>query len=525
MKRILTLLLAIAMLTAVCVFAISCGEDKPSDTTTASSKSTTSATTQGTSGSSQSSGGTETSATQGGSETTSTQGGGDDFDSWTGRTKMPGMLDVDFGGKTFLLCANNDTADDRWFNPKEIWVESLTNDAINDAVYERNQIMSELYNCTIAVDDGGWDNGFNADLSAGTGKYIATSAEYTNGSSGQYYNVLNLDIDWEQPWWNQNVIRDITCKDKLYVFAGDFALNDFRATWIMFYNKDVYDQNLASSYDIYKLVDDHKWTVDKLLEMAQKVLKDTDGDQEYKFSEGANADILGMITTAHNYMGLYYSCGERTISKDDNGNMICSITSTGKGSDVIDKVRTLTTNSAYLVEGYTNVQKAMENATTLFAGEVMDVLERMVSAESLRVGVVPQPLYDENQTEYTTYVQNRSSLYMIPTGYADMEEIADFFTLYAAHSSKIVRPAFINAYKYTYASDEDSARMIDLILQNRVYDPGYLYSFSSFVGLLESLMSPTGANNFASAANRYVKTTNDQIATYEQKILAINDPV
>lgn len=521
MKRILTVLLAIAMLATVCIFAVSCGDEKtPGGSTTPTS---TSATTSSTS----SQGGSEgTTASQGGSEgTTAPVGGEDDIESWTGRTKMPGKLDVDFGGKTFLICANNDTADDRWFNPAEIWVESLTNDAINDAVYERNQVMSQLYNCTIAVDDGGWDNGFNADLSAGTGKYIAASAEYNNGSSGNYYNVLNLDIDWTQPWWNQDVIRDISCKDKLYVFAGDFAIFDFRASWIMFYNKDVYDQNLADSYDIYDLVYKKQWTVDVLLEMCQKVLKDNNGDQAYTFSEDANADVVGMMTTAHNYRGLYFSCGERYTAKDDAGNLVCAITSTGKGSDTIDKIRTLTTSEAYLgEEGYTSVQKAIENATTLFAGEVMDVLERMVNAEGLRVGVVPLPLYDTNQDNYYTYVNNRSSLYMIPTGYANMDEIADFFTLYAAHSSKIVRPAFLNAYKYTYASDEESADMVDIIIQNRVYDPGYLYSFSAFDGVLSALMGKTGANNYASAANRYVKSTNEAIANYETKVLAINDP-
>ena len=41
------------------------------------------------------------------------------------------------------------------------------NDAVNDAVYDRNRMMQTLYNCKIEVDSGGWDNGFNASVAAG----------------------------------------------------------------------------------------------------------------------------------------------------------------------------------------------------------------------------------------------------------------------------------------------------------------------------------------------------------------------
>lgn len=520
MKRIIALLLAVVLTLAVCAFAVSCGEDTPAETSTSTEKKET---TSSSSASTSSTSATSSSATS--SSSTPDDPDVPDYESWNGRTKMPGMMDIDFGGKTFLIAARTDESTGGWNNPGEIWVESLNNEAVNDAVYERNRVMKELYNCSIEVDDGGWANGFNADISSGGGKYIAGCAAYQTGASGSFYNVLNLDIDFTQPWWDTAEIRDLSCNGKLYEISGDFAVHVMRAAWIMFYNKDIYEQNLASEYNIYQLVRDKKWTVDTLLTMCQKVLKDNNGDQEYTYSDAAGADMIGMVTTAHNYRALWFACGERYVDKDDNGKMVSAISRSGRGSDVIDKVRTLTADASYLELPYTSVHQAMMNGTALFAGEVLGTLEVMAQQEDLRLGIVPQPLYDENQTEYYHYVNNQAAFYLIPTSYADMETIADFFTLFAAHSQKLVRTAFINTYKYNYASDEESGEMLDLILNSRVYDPGYLFSFSEFDGIMQNLMEKTGANNFASAANRYESKTNANIATYEERIKAINDPV
>lgn len=528
MKRILTILLALIMVITVCAFAVACGDTTGDDgtTTTQSTQSTTTTTT--TVG-----GGTTTDPNVPGTTSTTTPDvttePEDDLETWTGKTKMPGMFDVDFGGKTFLINSRSDETSGRWNNGPEIWVEAITNDAINDAVYERNQVMQTLYNCTIQLDDTGYD-GFNADVAAGGGKYIGKSMAYSilgSTANGNYYNVLNLDIDFTQPWWDQRFFSDLTCNDKLYGMNGDFGYYAMSATWIMFFNLDVYDNHFGSAEkNIYDIVRDQEWTIDVMLQMCQTVKHDNNGDQTLTFSEDANADTLGMITTAHNIRGLYNACNEFYVSKDANGKMVCALQSSGIASDVIDKIRTLTTDESYVEEGYTNVQTAIENGTTLFAGEVMDVLARMSETENLRVGVLPQPKYSADQANYVHYVNNQADFYFVPTSYADMETIADFYTLFAAHSSKIVRTAYLNAYKYTYASDADSAEMVDIILDTRTYDPGYHGSFAlAFDGVIPSMCGKTGKNQFTSAANRYAAGITSAIEAYEEKIAAIDDPV
>lgn len=528
MKRFVAVLFAVAMIISVCLFAASCDSAKPAETTTSKTSETVNTDTDVTTATETTAAQTETENNESGSTTQATPGTDDKYENWDGKSKLPGKENVDFGGKTFLIAARTDEVSGGWNNGREIWVEALTNDAVNDAVFERNQIMSKLYNCTIMVDNGGWANGINADIAAGGGKYIAGCAAYSNGASGQFYNVLNFDIDYSQSWWDQAFFRDLECNGKLYMLCGDFAMIAMRAAWIMFYNKTIYDQNLADEYDIYQLVRDKKWTIDVLLTMCQKVLSDNDGDQQYTYTTGADADVLGLMTTTHNYRALYYSCGERYVDKDENGKMVNALTKTGRASDVIDVIRTLTTDESYLEIGYSYVHRAMMNGTTLFAGEVLGTLEVVTAQEGLRLGIVPQPLLSEGHGEYVHYVNNQAPFYLIPTSYPDMQEIADFFTLFAAHSQKIVRSAFVNTYKYTYASDEESAEMVDLILNTRIYDPGYLFNFASgFDSMITggTLLGRTGSNVFSSAAKRYSNQINESISNYESRIAAIDDPV
>lgn len=534
MKKIIALILAVFILSVVCVLAYGCQSDTDKETTTTKTAETTTTTTTQTTKNSETTVKTpdettsktpdETTSktpdetTKASEETTTTSAG---LESLTGKEKHPDYLDIDFGGKEFLFASRTSDPDDRFNNASEIWVENLNNEAINDAVFERNQVMHDLYNCTIKVDGAGWDNGFKADMAAGGGKYIAgCEGGIQVFQTANFYNAYSLDIDYTTDWWDQAWFEDFTCNGKIQSINGDFGIHEMAATWIMFFNKDVYDQNL-SGYDIYDLVRSGKWTMDKCLEMCQKVCKDRSGDDKITFSEGADADIIGFLTHAHNNRGLFFGCGERFVT-NEGGKFKVAIND-GRGSDVIDKIISLYSDDSYVEVSYSNIQVAMQNGTTLFAGEVLDVLARMADAENLRVGVLPFPKFDENQQNYYCYVNTQGDGYGIPVSYKDIETASAFLDLFAYHSSKLVVPEFINTYKYSYSGDEESGEMLELIFENRVYDPGYFLALADgFDGAVTGMIS-SNKNQYASAANRQGKTIEANIATYEKKIEGFNN--
>ncbi|MCR5458244.1 MAG: hypothetical protein K6F14_09270 [Clostridiales bacterium] len=516
--KTLALILSVVMVLSVVFFTVSCSSGSDV-TTTASEKAETTETTSKTDVTTEA----DTEAV-----TTEEQTTEEETTVLTGYEKLPGFEDVDFGGTTFLIASHLESDAD-WSNAADFWVEDITNDAVNDAVFDRNRVIQNLYNCKIEVDDGGWENGYNASVASGDGKYIAGSANSRSvvslSKTGNYYNLLKLDVDWTQSWWDQNYIMDTSTDGKLYAIIGDFALHAMSATWIMFYNKDVYETKFSET-DIYQLVREKKWTIDVMADMISRIKNDANGDSAYTFSEGADADTVGMMTTSHNDRGLYFASGLRYVIKTENtvnGSFTTALLSQDTAPDVIAKLIDVCNMEGYISGGYTNVQTAVQNGTTLFAGEVLDVLRRMAGSENLRVGVLPQPLLNASQENYHCYVNDKATVLMIPTSYSDMAVIADFLTLFSYHSQMIVRKAYINTYKYTYASDEDSAEMVDIILNSRIYDVGYIDGFSISMDGYISTMISSQKNQYAKAAENFAKKDSANIEEYRSAIEAIDD--
>ncbi len=511
-KKVITALLSVLMVLSVILFAVSCGSKTDTKETT-TGKETTATTAEQTNQ-------TETTTEEVTTEELTTE--------LTGREKLSGYEDVDFGGKTFLIASHLDSDPD-WANAADFWVEGLTNNAINDAVFERNRIMQTLYNCKIEVDDGGWENGFNASVASGDGRYILGSANSRSvvnlSKTGNYYNLLKMDVDWTQPWWDQNYIIDTSTDGKLFGVLGDFSLHAMSATWIMFYNKDVYESKFSEA-DIYGLVREKKWTFDVMADMIDKVKNDANGDSQYTFTEGSDADTVGLMTTAHNDRGLYFAAGLRYVTKTEqttNGSFVSALTNQPTANDVIDKLIEVVNMEGYISGGYTDVQKAIQNGTTLFAGEVLDVLRRMAGAENLRVGVLPHPMLNESQEGYHCYVNDKATVVVAPTSYSDMDTVADFLTLFAYHSSMLVRPAYINTFKYSYSSDEESAEMLDIIFSCRIYDVGYIDGFSTSMDGYVSTMISNKKNQYTKASQSFATKDTAAIEEYRNALAAIDD--
>ena len=437
---------------------------------------------------------------------------------WNGMTKLKGYESIDFGGRTFIIASRNDGQG--YDTTPEVWVETITNDSYNDSVFERNKLMNELYNCTIEVDENG-QNGYAADFASGGGKYIASTMQYGMPFTGPgYYNILSLDIDFTKSWWDQNYINDLSYDGKLYSIVGDFARKAIECTWVITFNKTVYE-NSGIQDDIYQLVRDKKWTMDKMLEMNQKALRDVNNDQKYDIGSAEDSDIIGFASSEFSYRAFFFGCGERYVTKNESGKFVNAI-NLGKGSEVVDKIITLANDYSYQTAGYMAYQNAFKANKVLFMGEVLNVISYLSDTEGLEFGVVPFPLYDENQSRYYVHVNNHLPAYGIPTSFADTQIIADFWTLFAAHSKYTVREAFVNSCKYVWTSDEENGEMVDIILDSRVYDPGYNWNMAdSFEGYLTQMVE-SGRNQYTTITKRVSSGINEKIKAYEQRVEALS---
>ena len=169
-------------------------------------------------------------------------------------------------------------------------------------------------------------------------------------------------------------------------------------------------------------------------------------------------------------------------------------------------------------DGYTVYPEALKANKLLFEGEVLNALVRFKDVEDLEVGVLPFPLFDENQERYYLHVNNHLPAYGLPTSFANTEILGDFWTLYAAHSRHTVRKAFVDSCKYVWTSDEENGAMMDIILDSRIYDPGYHWNIASSFDTTLVSMVESGDNRFSGYANKQVKSIEANIKAFDDRI-------
>ena len=526
MKRFLASALAIAMLFSVLLLA-GCGGTDTTETTTTKGKENVETTTTGDSkqnDTTASTGGNEDTTTEGQVEDTTTTETDPEDTTPAGYGKLKGFEDVDFGGKTFVI-AGDDGESDGFNSCEEIYSEEA--DAISVAVRERNLIMSQLYNCSIELHMS--ENPYTAAMNDVTSNqhtidfYNHQHGVANTATSGNNYNLYTLGIDFTNDWWDQQYVETNTLKnsagmDTLYSCIGDFSLISYACTHTLIFNKDVYE-NSPISDNVYELVKNKQWTMDKFMEMCKAAAKEASGNTELHTSEG---DILGWIRTGHATHGLHVASGLSIIETKNKALSFEAINNTAQWTTVIDKAIEVWSMPEGETLGYSSIPAAVAGGYTLFSSEILNSsLRNLKDYENLRVGLLPYPLYSESQENYAHYVDNHLYAYSVPISVSEIDEMGKFIELYGYHSKYIVRKAWVETYAYEYCSDPESAEMLDIILDSRTYDPGYLM-FSVLEGDLSQMIS-SGQNNISKWAERKASAVTGAGGYLETHMNGIND--
>ncbi len=535
MKRLLALVLALAMVLGVVIFA---GCDKnPSENTTDSSKSTETSSTKD-SGTESTKGtettdttkGTETTDTTDGSETTETSDttettdtsdsgseGGSILDTWDPYTKLTGYEDLSFGGATFYIAGYKD-ASDGYDTEREVYSEDT--DTIADAANTRTLTVEKLYNCDVVFVGAETPSQYiTAATTGGQPVHLVAWKHFCGGSwwsNGSYYNFYSLDMDMTQPWWNQNYVTNLTLETatgkKLYGVLGDFSLHTLSSTVGLMFNTELYDTAIKETlgYDIYQLVREGKWTMDIWAEMIAKAAYDADGNSE--ITAGSN-DTVGWlnVTSIGNYM-LNKASGLK-ILENVNGTWVNAMpANAAQWTTVIDTCIELLDQTYGVVDrGYIDALTDVASGKALFYSEVINNLENATLTDSdVKLSIVPFPKHFESQDGYSSFVETHMPTYHIPTSVANPDEVADFFTVWAAHSTGILRTAWVDAYAYEYLSGTQSAEMLDIVLDSRDFDPGYV--MLRFQNEIQSTID-SGNNNITRMIERRATQWGNDLAT------------
>jgi hypothetical protein len=174
-------------------------------------------------------------------------------------------------------------------------------------------------------------------------------------------------------------------------------------------------------------------------------------------------------------------------------------------------MNTMTVGSTFLEQG----QDLFVDGMSLFkSGMIKDTALTLKEMPQL-YGILPHPLFDLDQTEYSSLVwEHHDSILGIPEFALDKEMCAVVLEALSWESYYSVCPVFYDTILLNRAAkDSESKAMLQIILNTRSYDPGLYWDNASGLhggdGLLR--LSKTGSSDIASLWAKYKETIDGNI--------------
>lgn len=395
-------------------------------------------------------------------------------------------------------------------------------DVVNDAIYNRNLTVSERFNCkyeatfTDSIDTTGintitaGDDAFDVMLC----QIVQIPKYATTGYFRDWYEDMP-HVNLDKPWYIGNAAEALSVKGHAYAMIGEYDLDVLRFTYCMYYNQDISDEyNLENIYDV---VNDGRWTYDKLYEYANTVYVDLDGNGTKDENDrlAISGDPYSAVVTYQ------YSFDNPLFSINDEGVPEFTM-DREKLASIVEKLNALYHDS---LGGYTEGWGT--GWTAWSAGNLLLYTGLFQSSTGYRdlefdYGIIPYPKYDEAQTRYYTMSDGAHGCMLIPITVQNIEWSSILTEALNAETYKQVVPAYYDtALKVKLSRDAESAAMLDLLMESRVFDFGYMYN-TGIAFIVQDMVS-TNKNNTESAFNSKYKSAEKEWAKIIDTYLALTD--
>lgn len=428
-----------------------------------------------------------------------------------------------FGGEKFTLLYWEDV------ERLEFEAADLNGDLINDALYHRNLTVEErleidfewistpgnYYNMT------GFISKISNDINAG-GSYDAFAGYSMTGATmavqGLSRDLTRLDhINFEQPWWPEYLLDSATIDNRLYFATGDISTNVLHMMYCTLFNKDMAKEfNLE---DLYAMVDNGTWTIDKMGELASVAYGDLNGnttaDTDDRFGLAIGRDI--------HFDAFFTGANIQAVAKDENDSLIPDPSfSAERTQSLLEKVVGIFHNNDYAafptkISGWNNIPFA--EGRVLFTVDRNYITSSADFANStVSYGVLPVPKYDEVQENYYACLGAPFTIYAVSTAIDDerANRAGAVLECMASESYRQVTPAvFEIAMKVRYASEDNDSRMYDIIRNGVLIELGRIFEKQvSGIDVYPRNNSVSGNTNWMSM----MKVTEKQLTNALKKI-------
>lgn len=378
----------------------------------------------------------------------------------------PDLPESDFGGYEFRVL--HDVTGWGTYSEEHLDFESENGDVLDDAIFRRNRSVEEEYGFALIEvigDYGATANTLTQSVMAGDDEYDLAMITYGWACGTDLlvdFNTIPY-IDLTMPWWNTNAAEQLSVGGVLTNALSDFMITHRDGTVAMFFNK-----KLAEDYgvnDLYSLVRDGKWTLDKFGEYARLVTGDLNGDGNY-----TDADLFGYSAiNTNSYIYMLFGAGATYTKNDENDLPVVSMNNEAFVDRYMKVVNLLNSdNLLYCPKYVTNkggdgdqsIFRVFRESRALFMSHGIGSASKLRDMED-DFGVLPAPKYDEAQEDYKNII-DAGKYMVVPNTASDLERTGIILEALSYGGYKTVIPSYYNTMlKNKLMRDEESIEMLD----------------------------------------------------------------
>ena len=397
--------------------------------------------------------------------------------------------DLDYGGRDFTVLGCSDWGVEE-FTPEN----ADMGDQVSAAIVARDNFIEEYLNVNIKVEriKGQFNDRLN----------FAQTVEKSVQSDAEAYDLIScyslvapslatrgllVDLNQteyfnsEKAWWPTFMYDVCTVNNKTYHISGDASIN------LLYYLQAVlFDSEQMSAYgisedDVYELVDNGGWTLEKMFELSSNISASSD-----EIWDDSDFYAIGMESRVM-LDSFYYATGLKTVEDADGVVKVSDDILSEKALTVYDMVYSsifvdhkLRLNDQSVWVHLLKEGRCVFNVSTIYQ---MKTTLADVDAE---IGVLPFPKYEEGTEEanmgYRTLVSSPHIQFAIPFDLDEDEiDVSSAFleTMGYVTYTNVTPVVYENVMKLRYAKDENSSRMFDILRSGATTDMGILW-YNSF---------------------------------------------
>lgn len=407
-----------------------------------------------------------------------------------------------FDGETFTILVEDEPMN--FLEITDYDIEEEPGDVLNSAIYQRNIIVEDTFKIKLqSVHTENVRTMVTKTIKSGMNDYDAVALRLANAApmamAGECINLNGLSsLSLDMPWWDQNILKDMSIGGNSYLIAGDIFTKHYDAIAMMFFNK-----KLLTDYNVenpYKLVEENQWTIDKFSELTKGITKDLDGNGVIDY-----LDLFGLSTQADFLTSMINGSGAKFIEKNNN-DIPYFAGASEKINTIIDKVLGFYIDDTYCLhrDAYAkNVTSdkmlqflVFPQGKSLFFWGLPRYLDLELRSMEDDFGMLPIPKYDSSQERYYATANTwHSYAYTIPQSAADPEKTAYIMDAMAYYGRIHILPAYYDVcLTRKYTRDEESSAMLDIIFNSSVYDIGDIYNLGNYRLNLENMLQKNTNN-------------------------------